>query len=320
MNNINTKEVISKEGGLFSNSEGGLIQTQQSSTSVVDGDMEDGEEELVDYDEDPMVAEKLEMAVLGMRVESRAMKLLEKVAINIQKEDMEVERRGEDISKDNTKVTEEGSEEYLKKRMEGKDNIINTDSTEDDEEIDWDKVQVALDTNEVVDLTKVKKKKSDLTAVRRSERQKNDSCRIQDMAEAAKRKTNEFTGKTTPLTVFNYIDAGNLEKLASVSNIKLGATAKQVSVSLSTIQAKKLAKATLNAAKKRVEEQKKFSQLEATTSENKLKGKEVVDVENEEECLEGRSDLRPPKKPLKTRELERNKGRDSGSQNQQKQK
>jgi hypothetical protein len=320
MNKINTEDVISKEGGLISNSEGGLIQTQQSSTSVVDGDMKDGKEELVDDDEDPLVAEKLEMAALEKRVENRAMKLLEKAAINIQKDDMEVEKRGENNIKDTTKVTEEGSEDYMKKRMEGKDNIINTDSTEDDEEIDWDKVQDALDTNEVVDLTKVKKKKSELTAVRRSERQKNDSCRIQDKAEAAKRKTNEFTGKTTPLTVLNSIDAGNLEKLASVSNIKLGATAKQVSVSLSTIQAKELAKATLNAAKKRVEEQKESSQLEATTSESELKGKEVVDVENEEECLEGKTELRPPKKPPKMRGLERNKSRGSGSQNQQKQK
>jgi hypothetical protein len=109
----------------------------------------------------------------------------------------------------------------------------------------------------VVDLTKVKKKKSELTVVRRSERQKNDSCRIQDKADVAKRKTNEFTGKTTPYTVLNSIDAGALEKLASVSNIKLGATARQVSASLSTIQAKELAKA--NAAKKRVEEQKELS-------------------------------------------------------------
>jgi hypothetical protein len=51
-----------------------------------------------------------------------------------------------------------------------------------------------------------------------------------------------------------------------------------------------------------------------------LKGKEVVDVEKEEECLEGRSDLSPPKKPPKTRGSERTKGRDSGNQNQQKQK
>jgi hypothetical protein len=120
MNNINKEEVISKEGGLFTNSEGGLIQTQQSSTSVVDGDMEDGEEELVDYDEDPMVAEKLEMAALERRVESRAMKLLEKAAINIQKEGMEVGKGREGNSKDNTKDREEGSEEYLKKKRRGK--------------------------------------------------------------------------------------------------------------------------------------------------------------------------------------------------------
>jgi hypothetical protein len=41
------------------------------------------EEELVDYDEDPAVAEKIEMAELEKKIESRAQTLIEKAAINI---------------------------------------------------------------------------------------------------------------------------------------------------------------------------------------------------------------------------------------------
>lgn len=39
------------------------------------------EEELVDYDEDPAIAEKLEMAELEKKVENRAKKLMDSAAI-----------------------------------------------------------------------------------------------------------------------------------------------------------------------------------------------------------------------------------------------
>jgi hypothetical protein len=156
MKSKNTYEVVRKEGGVLTNSDAGLIQTQQSSTSVVDEEMEAGEEDLVDYDEDPMVAEKLEMAAIEKRVESRDLKLLENATINIQTDDVEA-GKGDGNNKREAKNLEEGAKNYVEKGMEGKENTVNTNSTEDDDEIDWDQVQDALDTNEVVDLTKVKK-------------------------------------------------------------------------------------------------------------------------------------------------------------------
>jgi hypothetical protein len=251
----------------------------------VDEEMEAGEEELVDYDEDPMVAEKLEMAAIEKRVESRALKLLENEAINIQTDDLEA-GKGDGNNKREAKNLKEGAKNYVEKGMEGKENTINTNSTEDDDEIDWDQVQDALDTNEVVDLTKVKKKKSQQTVLRRSDRTKNDCERIQDKAEEVKRKTNELTGKTSTFTVLSSIDACTLEKLAIASNIKLGNTVEQVSTSISTIQAKELAKAALHAAKKRAEEQKEQTQLEGATTKSKLNENEKVDEGKEEELLE----------------------------------
>jgi hypothetical protein len=77
-----------------------------------------------------------------------------------------------------------------------------------------------------------------------------------------------------------------LEKLSIASNIKLGNTVEQVSTSISTIQAKELAKAALHAAKKRAEEQKEQTQLEGATTKSKLNENEKVDEGKEEELLE----------------------------------
>jgi hypothetical protein len=41
------------------------------------------EEELVDYDEDPAIAGKIEMAKLEKKIESRAQMLMDRVAVNI---------------------------------------------------------------------------------------------------------------------------------------------------------------------------------------------------------------------------------------------
>jgi hypothetical protein len=72
------------------------------------------EEELVDYDEDPAIAEKIEMVELEKKVESRAQMLLDKAAVNIPVE-----------------VTMNAGREEIEK-------ISSTPST--DEEIDWDNV------------------------------------------------------------------------------------------------------------------------------------------------------------------------------------
>jgi hypothetical protein len=91
-----------------------IIQSQQS---VVDFRMGEGgsisDEELIDYDEYPLVAEKLEMREVEKRVEVRATKLVNDSAINIKR-----------------------SEEEVKGKEEESGEVLLSGSTDDDEEID----------------------------------------------------------------------------------------------------------------------------------------------------------------------------------------
>jgi hypothetical protein len=75
-----------KEVNLIEEEEEDLIQTQYSSTAAGEKEGEGEEmceEEPVDYDEDPTTAEKLEMAKLEKKIESRAQMLLDRAAVNI---------------------------------------------------------------------------------------------------------------------------------------------------------------------------------------------------------------------------------------------
>jgi hypothetical protein len=131
------------------------------------------------------------------------MKLLEKAAINIQSDSgIEWEAREEIATRvaENISTREKG---LFEGGGEGKDTIA-TNSTDDDEQIDWDQIQNELDTNETVDLTTVKKK-SESIPLRRSERTKYDNYKIQDKAEVAKKKMNEFSGKSLPFSVLNSV-------------------------------------------------------------------------------------------------------------------
>jgi hypothetical protein len=98
------------------------ILTQQSAAAL---NTEEGgavEEQLLDYDEDPLVAEKLAMVELEKKVELRANKLVKESAIIIQNE----KRVSEEKTGDSSENTSE-------------------------EDIDWDGVQVALDANKEID-------------------------------------------------------------------------------------------------------------------------------------------------------------------------
>jgi hypothetical protein len=245
-----------------------VIQSQLSSTSA-NKTVEAAEEELVDYDEDPLVAEKLEMAALEKKVEGRARKLLEKAAVNIQSDSGVEGNAQEEIATRVTENTSTRGKGLFEGDGVGKDTIT-TNSTDDDEEIDWDKIQNALDADETVDLTTVKKKKSESMPLRRSERTKCDNYKIQDKAEMAKKKMNEISVKPLLCSVLNSVQPAVLEKLASASNIKLGDTAEKISASISTIQAKELATAALMAAKKRVAEQKQDSAIEGVSRKSKI--------------------------------------------------
>jgi hypothetical protein len=140
----------------------------------------------------------------------------------------------------------------------------------------------------VVDLTTVKKKKSETTVLHRSERTKSGDGRIQDKAEAAKKKANEFSGKTLSFSVFNSVDPAVLEKLASASNICLGETTDKISSSISTIQAKEIANAALRAAKKRLSKQQKQSCDEGGPSDsliNELAADKKEDTEKTQRVM-----------------------------------
>jgi hypothetical protein len=84
----NVTDILAGEEGRKTGGEEEPIQTQQSSTAACEGEGKgkgEGEdmceEELVDYDEDPAIAEKLEMAELEKKVENRAKKLMDSAAI-----------------------------------------------------------------------------------------------------------------------------------------------------------------------------------------------------------------------------------------------
>jgi hypothetical protein len=81
-----------------------LIQTQHSSTAACEKDGEGEEmceEELVDYDEDHAIAEKIEMAKLEKKIESRAHMLLDRAAVNIPMEGS-INAGGEETEKVNS--------------------------------------------------------------------------------------------------------------------------------------------------------------------------------------------------------------------------
>jgi hypothetical protein len=132
-------------------------------------------------------------------------------------------------------------------------------------------------------------------AVRRSERNKHDKGKIQDKAEALKKKNNDITGNTPAFAILNSVDPNLLEKIALSSSIKLGDAPEKTNASISTIQAKELAKVTLMATKKRLEEQAKQKDLEGGS-----KAGELVNAEWQTGPEEVPSH-RPPKKPPKKR-------------------
>jgi hypothetical protein len=118
------------------------ILTQQSAAAL---NTEEGgavEEQLLDYDEDPLVAEKLAMVELEKKVELRANKLVKESAIIIQNEKRVSEEKTGDSS----------------------------ESTSQEEEIDWDGVQVALDSNKEIDPKTFTRKKCGEANLRRSAR------------------------------------------------------------------------------------------------------------------------------------------------------
>jgi hypothetical protein len=138
-----------KEVKLIEEEEAYLIQTQHSSTAACEkeGEVEEMcEEELVDYDEDPAIAEKIEMAKLEKKIESRAHMLMDRAAVNIPIE-VPINVGGEETEK-----------------------VSSTPSTH--EEIDWDNVWSNLENHLFQQSPIPKDKKSGPITVRICERNK----------------------------------------------------------------------------------------------------------------------------------------------------
>jgi hypothetical protein len=245
------------------------LQTQQSNTAAFEREGEGEElceEELVDYDENHAIAKKIEMAELEKKVESREQMLLDKAAVRIP---VEV-------------AMTEGREEVEK--------VSSTPST--NEEIDWDNVWSNLGKSSIPTIPK--EEQSGTTAVRRSERNRSDTGKIQDKAEALKKK-NDISGNTSSFRIVNSVDPALLEKIAFSSSINLGNAPKKINASISTIQAKELSKVDLMATKKRLEEQAKQKEIEGESEISKM-----ANAESQAD-LEEAPTHRPPKKPPKKR-------------------
>jgi hypothetical protein len=141
---------------------------------------------------------------------------------------------------------------------------------EDSDEIDWDKVGSNLWSDEEGDFTLVEGKTAQKGALRRSCRNLGNNMKIQEKAEALKKKFNEISGIPSPFTVFNTIDQHILEFVALTSNIRLGDNEVPVAANISTIQANprkeftaNIATAALHEALKRIAAQSKKTNAES---------------------------------------------------------
>jgi hypothetical protein len=177
------------------------ILTQQSfilARALNATDMETEAEEMVDYKDEPANIEMAEMANLERSIEARASKLLEEQAIKIP-------------------LATEGVMESCAQHTSS------SKSGDDSDEIDWDNVGNTLWSNSEKELTPVRERNRSNTALRRSNRIGGNTEKIQDKAEASKKKHNEFTGKnSSSFSILNSVDPRVLESIATISNINLG--------------------------------------------------------------------------------------------------
>jgi hypothetical protein len=209
-----------------------LTSTQQSSVpNVTMADMDTEGEELLDYEEEPVNTEVVAMANLEKSIEERAAKLLKEQAINIP----------------SSGVTNSPTAGQNSSSKNG----------EDSDEIDWDKVGSNLWSDEEGEFTAVKERNTANGELRRSLRIQGDNIKIQEKAEAAKKKANEFAGNSSSFAILNSIDPHVLESVALATNISLGNNEIAVAATISTIQANENARAALHEAKKKIAEQDK---------------------------------------------------------------
>jgi hypothetical protein len=267
-------EYVAEEGELIDSGSGAMAEGEQcldkctQQSSVFDNnvtDMDTEGEELLDYEEEPISTEITEMANLEKTIEVRAAKLIKEQAINIPPLDSETHT--------NAGQTSSGAKE-------------------DSDEIDWDKVGSNLWSDEEGDFTLVERKNAQRGVLRRSSRNLGNNMKIQEKAEASKKKNNEISGKTSSFTVFNTIDQHILESVALTSNIRLGDNEGAVAANISTIQANENARAALFEASKRIVAQSMKTNIESEHQQ------ETFPVQNEgvvEELIANRPPEKPPR-------------------------
>jgi hypothetical protein len=261
--------------------------------SYVEGDtavdMETEGEELVDYEEEPMNTEKFEMANLERNIEERAKRLLDNQAIKIP--------LAEDTSDNDNQ------------------NSASNKSGEDTDEIYWDKVGSNLWSDEEKEATPKKVEGKAEMEVRRSARITGGTLKIQERAEASKRKQNEISGKSSSFSILSSVDPQVLRSIALVSNINLGDDDLGVANSISLIQANENARVALFTTKKKIVEASQKKRMESETQTDDDRG--GMDNSGETDPMVNDGDMiRPSKKPPRQTSTSRKGG--GGGQNKKK--
>jgi hypothetical protein len=196
----------------------------------------------------------MEMETLEKNIEVRAEKLLKAAVIKIQSsKNAEESNSGENMQTD-----------------------VNSDESM---EIEWDRVGENLFSKEGADkgsLLSNTMNKSVAVELRRSTRNRSDGIKIQEKTEAVKKKNNEISGTLSSFTVLNSIDPFSLENVATASNIVLGKHADEISKTISTIQPKEIAKATLLEAKQKILQAKQKEQERTHTTIERGKSEEAM--------------------------------------------
>jgi hypothetical protein len=122
------------------------------------------------------------------------------------------------------------------------------------------------------------------------------SLKIQEKAEASKKKYNEISGKPSSFSILNSVDPQVLRSIAIASNISLGEDDAEVANSTSLIQANENARVALLTAKKRIMEKSQKEKLESDTLTDIGRGSINNTTDNDTGVNDGGT-IRPSKKP-----------------------
>jgi hypothetical protein len=141
-------------------------------------------------------------------------------------------------------------------------------------------------------------KLTSIEGVRRSTRSKSNSGKVQEMAEAIKKKKNDISGNTS----INSAPSSQLISVAAACNISLVNSPSKIASVISSFQANELARAALQVAKKRVANQTNADKIESADVGGDCRDVSTTVVEVE----------RPPRKPPRRGRSQNRKKDDAG--------